>query len=97
MTGGWVGGRGCITDWFDSEIGIGCEAVTDPDQAPGADPNTDNRKQRVEIKSGVNGFGRSGDGPRLCIDLLKKENCKLFSDVRWLVKDFTKSAMVDAR
>lgn len=41
---------------------------------------------------GVNRTDGSDNGPRLCIDLLKKEDGKLFSDVGHLVKDSTKSA-----
>ena len=52
----------------------------------------DDRKQRVKIKTRVNQSGRSGNGPCFCIDLLKKEDGKLFSDVGHLVKDSTKSA-----
>jgi len=44
------------------------------------------------MKMEINRTDGSGNGPRLCIDLLKKEDGKLFSDVRHLVKDSTKSA-----
>ena len=43
------------------------------------------------MKRGVTRSDGSGNGPRLCIDLFKKEDGKLFSDVRHLVKDSTKS------
>lgn len=85
-------GSGWSTDWFDSETGTGCETVPDPDRASGGNPMLDNRKQRREMKMGVNRTDGSDNGPRLCIDLLKKEDGKLFSDVGHLVKDSTKSA-----
>lgn len=69
MTGVGEVGIGWRVDWFDNDTGSGAEIGLDPHQASGANPITDERKQRVTMKKLENRWDDRGNGPRLCIDL----------------------------